>query len=73
MNITEILNPTQKELPLGMGLRCILFQLIQPVPRDSLGWRVGDREVSWWGGGQAVNLSFKRELSLLSLFSILCP
>ena len=51
MNITEILNPAQKELPLGMGLRCILFQLIQPVPRDSLGWRVGDREVSWGRGG----------------------
>ena len=58
MNITEILNPTQKELPLGMGLRCILFQLIQPVPRDSLGWRVGDREVSWRGGGGGSELKF---------------
>lgn len=66
---TETMIPAQKELPLGMGLRCILLQLIQPVPRGSLGQRVGDREVS----GGVVNLNFKRELSLLSLFSILCP
>ena len=69
MNITETMIPAQKELPLGMGLRRILLQLIQPVPRGSLGQRVGDREVS----GGVVNLNFERELSLLSLYSILCP
>ena len=58
MNITETLNPAQKELPLGLGLRCILFHLIQPAPRDRLGWGVRDREVKGAGG---VDLSFKRE------------